>query len=119
MTAVERIVQNIDGITARSEIYVKLLCVGSWCGQGVYFATSFALSARYATPTSSGYQHVFQCRVLTGQFALGNPTIVEPPVRDKSRLVLYDSVVDTVEEPRMFVVFSDAQAYPEYLITFK
>ena len=85
----------------------------------VYFATDFVLSAHYATPTWLGYQHVFQCRVLTGQFALGNPNFVEPPVRDRSRLVLYDSVVDTVEEPSMFVVFSDAQAYPEYLITFK
>ena len=32
--------------------------------------------------------------------------------------VLYDSVVDNVGNPSIFVGFYDAQAYPEYLITF-
>jgi len=62
---------------------------------------------------------VFQCRVLTGEFAQGKCTFVEPPVRDEGRQALYDSVVDSMELPRTFVIFGDAQAYPEYLITFK
>jgi poly [ADP-ribose] polymerase 10/14/15 len=33
--------------------------------------------------------------------------------------VLYDTVVDHVRNPTIFVVFYDAQSYPEYLITFK
>ncbi|XP_043101598.1 protein mono-ADP-ribosyltransferase PARP15 [Puntigrus tetrazona] len=32
---------------------------------------------------------------------------------------LYDSVVDNMQNPTMFVVFHDCQAYPDYLITFK
>ena len=32
---------------------------------------------------------------------------------------LYDSVVDNVSSPSMFIVFRDASVYPSYLITFK
>ena len=32
---------------------------------------------------------------------------------------VYDSATDDVRKPSMYVIFSDTQAYPEYLITFK
>jgi len=64
-------------------------------------------------------KHVFQCRVLTGLYKLGNPMFVEPPVRDKTSMMLYNSVVDNMKTPSIFVVFLDNQAYPEYLIVFQ
>jgi len=90
-------------------------------GKGVYFARDFLYSAHvtFSVPTKSGTKYVFQCRVLTGHYALGNPNLIEPPVRVKSTLQLYDSVVNDVAEPTIFVVFQDGTAYPEYLITFK
>ena len=43
----------------------------------------------------------------------------DPPAKRTTNLnVLYDSVVDNVGNPYIFVVFYDPQAYPEYLITF-
>ncbi len=44
-----------------------------------------------------------------------------PPARDPRRNAhsLYDSVVDDPSNPSVFVIFSDAQAYPAYLIVFK
>ena len=57
-------------------------------------------------------------RVLTGDIALGHSKDIQPPQRysDKD---LYDSNVDDVKNPQIFVIFHDTQAYPEYLITFQ
>jgi len=44
---------------------------------------------------------------------------MEPPVRDKKSLALYNSVVDNPKKPLIFVVFHDIQVYPEYLIVFQ
>jgi hypothetical protein len=45
--------------------------------------------------------------------------MVVAPVKTAGTYDLYDSVVDIVESPTVFVIFEDAHAYPEYLITFK
>ena len=92
-------------------------------GRGVYFATQFSLSAcnTYAVPDMSANKHVYLSRVLTGEYTTGHQTYVVPPqkpgaTRASSR---YDCVVDNPATPSIFVIFSDTQAYPEYLIVFK
>ena len=45
--------------------------------------------------------------------------IVAPPKDPNDETVLFDSVVDYIANPSIFVVFYDADAYPEYLITYK
>ena len=60
----------------------------------------------------------FGC-VLTGKYTKGNSSMLVPPAKSPNNPnVLYDSVVGNVAYPSIFVVFYDAQAYPEYLITF-
>jgi len=44
--------------------------------------------------------------------------IIPPPKNPQDQNVLFDSVVDNISNPQIFVVFFDAQTYPEYLITF-
>jgi Poly(ADP-ribose) polymerase catalytic domain len=90
-------------------------------GKGVYFARDFFYSShdQYSPPDRNKIKYVFQCRVLTGQFVLGFPDFVEPPIRDKKTSVLYDTVVDHPKCPSIFVVFHDAQAYPEYIVSFR
>jgi len=89
-------------------------------GQGVYFAVDFSYSAQptYSPPDSNGVKYVFQCRVLTGQFAAGSQNMKEPPQRHGTKF-RYDSVTNNVNDPRIFVIFKDTQSYPEYLIAFK
>ena len=41
-----------------------------------------------------------------------------PPKDPQNPVVLYDSVVDNVQNPAMFVIFYDPQAYPDYHIEF-
>jgi len=64
-------------------------------------------------------KYVFQCRMLTGNYCSGEYGLVEPPARDEESLTLYDSVVDFPQNPFVFVIFQDHQAYPEYLVTFQ
>ena len=87
-------------------------------GKGVYFARDFLYSSRkmYSPPDKNGIKYIFQCKVLTGEFVNGKPDHVEPP--SKKGLIRFNSVVDNADNPMIFVVFKDAQAYPEYLISF-
>ena len=89
-------------------------------GQGVYFAADFNYSAQktYSPPDANGVKYVFQCRVLTGQFVVGSSNMKEPPQLPGSKF-RYDSVTNDVNNPRIFVIFKDTQAYPEYLVCFK
>jgi len=92
-------------------------------GDGVYFAVnaSYSESTRYSPADSNGNRHIFLARVLTGKYTVGKSGLRTPPPIDanKSIVDLYDSVVDSMSSTAMFVIFYDAQCYPEYLITFK
>ena len=84
----------------------------------MYFARDAKYSVGYAG-SGSGTHYMYLARVLVGQYCAGNSDMVMPPPRDPSRPeVLYDSVVDQISNPSIFVVFYDNQCYPEYLITF-
>ena len=64
-------------------------------------------------------RYMYLARVLVGQYCVGNGSMIVPPPKDPFRPeILYDSVVDHVANPSIFVVFYDFQCYPEYLITF-
>ncbi len=90
-------------------------------GDGVYFAanSSYSVADTYSIPNDSGQKFVFQARVLTGRYTKGFRGMRVPPHFDEENHILYDSVVDNVDRPQLFVIFHDAQAYPEYLIAFK
>ena len=64
---------------------------------------------------------MYLVRVLTGEYTNGDDTMIVAPAKDpvKNPNVLFDSVVDNITTPSMYIVFQDAQAYPEYLITFQ
>ncbi|KAH0621328.1 hypothetical protein JD844_022485 [Phrynosoma platyrhinos] len=93
-------------------------------GKGTYFAINARYSSQdtYSTPDSNGRKYMYLARVLTGDYCVGSPGMIVPPPRNNggfNQFDMYDSVTDDVFNPSMFVIFSDAQAYPEYLITFR
>uniref|UniRef100_A0A3B3V7U4 Poly [ADP-ribose] polymerase n=1 Tax=Poecilia latipinna TaxID=48699 RepID=A0A3B3V7U4_9TELE len=91
-------------------------------GEGTYFAVnaSYSTHPTYSRPAADGSQLMFVVRVLTGVYTLGQTGMkVPPPLDDQEPHIRYDSVVDRMNRPNMFVVFHDNQAYPDYLITFK
>ena len=92
-------------------------------GEGAYFAVNAQYSARrtYSPQDANGNRFMFYARVLTGEYTKGQQGLKVPPPKDPSRstVILYDSVVDDTKAPNMYVVFTDAQCYPDYLITFQ
>ncbi|XP_073501791.1 protein mono-ADP-ribosyltransferase PARP15-like [Phyllobates terribilis] len=91
-------------------------------GRGTYFAehSRYSCNDTYSYPDADGTKYIYQAAVITGRYCKGDPSYKEAPHVDgdpnKGR---YDSVVDDVTNPKMFVIFHDDVAYPEYLITFK
>nr|XP_031536359.1 protein mono-ADP-ribosyltransferase PARP14 isoform X2 [Vicugna pacos] len=90
-------------------------------GKGTYFAVNASYSANdtYSRPDMSGRKHMYYVRVLTGIYTRGHTSLIVPPLKDQTNPTdSYDTVTDCVQNPTLFVVFYDYQAYPEYLITF-
>ena len=87
-------------------------------GKGVYFArdASYSASPQYSTPDAHGHQHIFACRVVVGEYCLGKCDARTPD--ERSGHTLYDSTVNDLRRPSIFVTYHDAQAYPEFLIKF-
>jgi len=59
-------------------------------------------------------------QVLVGRYTRGQSDMVRPPPIDPSRpfIDLYDTCVDNVDKPEIFVTFDFRQSYPEYLIEY-
>ncbi|KAM4889417.1 protein mono-ADP-ribosyltransferase PARP14 [Thomomys bottae] len=91
-------------------------------GKGTYFAVNANYSAQdtYSRPDVNGRKHMYYVRVLVGDYTRGQQSYIVPPEKNPQNPTdLYDTVVDNVHDPNLFVVFYDYQAYPEYLITFR
>jgi len=88
-------------------------------GKGVYFArdASYSSSPTYSRPDARGLQRMFMCRVVVGDWCSGRPDVLTPDTKPGT-LELFDTTVDCVKNPSIFVAYHDAQAYPEYLISF-
>jgi len=100
-------------------VYLRVAIV---YGRGVYFAVNFSYPAQntYSVPDASGNKHIYLTRVLTGEYVVGNQSYIVPPSKagGSGAADRYNSVVDNPSNPQVFVIFSDTQAYPEYLIVF-
>uniref|UniRef100_A0A8C3JQ27 Poly [ADP-ribose] polymerase n=1 Tax=Calidris pygmaea TaxID=425635 RepID=A0A8C3JQ27_9CHAR len=90
-------------------------------GNGTYFAVNASYSANdtYSKPDVDGKKYMYLARVLVGEYSQGTKGAITPAAKNSSNPVdLFDSSTDNVNQPSMFIIFNDIQAYPEYLITF-
>ncbi|XP_015231143.1 PREDICTED: poly [ADP-ribose] polymerase 11 [Cyprinodon variegatus] len=86
-------------------------------GFGSYFATKAFTSHSYTEAMNSdepGY--MFLAKVLVGSVCLGKHHYRRPP---DSKGHVYDTCVDKMHSPEIFVVFDSCQCYPYYLIKYK
>jgi hypothetical protein len=90
-------------------------------GKGVYFArdASYSILPTYSAPDQQGVQRVFLCRVAVGDWCIGTTNNLIPDPKPHSPFELFDSTVDNVRNPSIFVVYHDSQVYPEYLVSFR
>uniref|UniRef100_A0A663N989 Poly [ADP-ribose] polymerase n=1 Tax=Athene cunicularia TaxID=194338 RepID=A0A663N989_ATHCN len=90
-------------------------------GNGTYFAVdaSYSASDTYSRPDANGRKYMYLARVLVGEYSQGTKGSITPGAKNASNSIdLFDSSTDNVNQPSMFIIFNDIQAYPEYLITF-
>ena len=77
---------------------------------------------RFAKPENfSSYRKMYIAKVLVGEYTKGEKGMKAPPSKNdpKNPGVRYDSVVDNIRNPTMYVIFQDNQYYPEYLLTLR
>ena len=87
----------------------------------MYFAASAEYSSRneYAVANLlSKERNMFMCNVLVGQYTKGDQGMRMPPEISPGGM-RYNSTVDDPKDPKIFVTYSDVQAFPEYRIVFK
>uniref|UniRef100_A0ACB8FNK2 Uncharacterized protein n=1 Tax=Sphaerodactylus townsendi TaxID=933632 RepID=A0ACB8FNK2_9SAUR len=91
---------------------------GTLYGKGSYFAKDAIYSHRYCK-SDSRFQMMFVARVLVGDYIQGNVAYLRPPHRPDQRNSFYDSCVDILLDPSIFVIFEKHQIYPEYIIEYR
>ncbi|CAD5119719.1 DgyrCDS8314 [Dimorphilus gyrociliatus] len=95
-------------------------------GRGVYFAidSCYSTNPLYSPPKEDGTSVMFLGRVLIGLSIQGDSGMKYPPrIADKTSKEFnptqYNSTVNDMTFPGIYVVYKDCQAYPQYLIAFK
>ncbi|CAH2276487.1 poly [ADP-ribose] polymerase 12-like [Pelobates cultripes] len=92
---------------------------GTLYGQGSYFSRDASYSHNYSPKNSDGKRTMFVARVLIGDYITGNVNLRRPPSKSGSMTHFYDSCVDNIYQPTIYVVFEKQQIYPEYLIEYE
>ena len=103
-------------------IFYFFLSLATTYGVGVYFARDASYSCRpvFSPPDTLGFRYMYYAKVLVGDYTRGNRTMkVRPDKNSGNPNETYDSVVDNISNPSMYVLFQDYEYYTEYLITFK
>jgi hypothetical protein len=87
------------------------MILGTSYGYGFYFASDHRISDFYAMPDllNNDERTMLVCRVLVGRTCLGDTTMRQCPNG-------YDS---TTDGSKIYVVYSNEQILPEYVITYK
>ncbi|XP_039616693.1 protein mono-ADP-ribosyltransferase PARP11-like isoform X2 [Polypterus senegalus] len=102
---------------------------GTVYGKGTYFARHAIYATKFCkqntqlhvlSPHGGWYQPriVFLARVLVGEYTTGREVYKRPPQKESTTRILYDSCVDDIKYPNIYVIFDSSQMYPEYVIAF-
>ncbi|CAL8358181.1 unnamed protein product [Lota lota] len=90
---------------------------GTLYGKGSYFARDASYSDTYSRAHGGLRKVMFVAHVLVGEFTTGISSYARPPSKGTGKS-LYDSCVDRIRDPSIFVVFEKHQIYPEYIIDY-
>ncbi|XP_013919998.1 PREDICTED: poly [ADP-ribose] polymerase 9 [Thamnophis sirtalis] len=123
-TLQRKLLQSATHLYCYNKKYSKTACI-LYCfsdqkyGTGIYFKKN-PRKLIADTREKCEMDHlicVFEAEVVTGSYTRGNRSYVAPPLINTSSMKLYDSVVDDIHNPEIFVIFNKEQALPLYLLT--
>ena len=87
-------------------------------GKGTYFARDASYSINYSPKDIiDGYKYILLCKVIIGDCTIGTRT--QNKIAKKYDGTEYDSMVDILNNPSIYVIWRDYHAIPKYLIKFK
>jgi len=115
--AVEAIVNSVDG-----HGFLPMLAgtsTGAIWGDGTYFARDAGYSNYYARTLASGDKQMMLVDVLAGLSTQGAQGMKVCPFLPDQSYARYNSLVNRVQDPFIFVVQRSNQGYPSYLITYR
>ncbi|XP_039357729.1 uncharacterized protein LOC120382307 isoform X3 [Mauremys reevesii] len=87
-------------------------------GRGCYFSVNADQADRYSQAGKGGLRHMFLAKVLVGKCTRGKKHYWQPPQLESGR-ECFDSCVDNVASPNIYVIFNSYQCYPYFLISYK
>jgi hypothetical protein len=93
--------------------------LGSVWGSGTYFArdAKYVLDGNFCQAAADGRRQLLMCLVMTGIPCLGDHE-QKGVLPFRQRPHRYNSSVDSMSNPEIFIVQHPSAAYPAYLITF-
>lgn len=76
---------------------------------------SCAIARTYCTPDAQGHIFLIQAEVIIGYVTKGTKSLNRPPPNPSTGL-LFDTTVDDITAPTLFVKYEKEEYYPEYII---
>jgi poly [ADP-ribose] polymerase 10/14/15 len=78
---------------------------------------NFVPNNYYNAPNTNSFSMILSS-VLVGVYEIGNAEMKDPPIRNDGSNKQYDSTVDCLMNPSIFVIYKDYRAYPTYIINY-
>lgn len=72
------------------------------------------MNSKYMNSNNSKSFSMILSKVIVGMYHKGTADMKDSPMRDET--LQYDSTVDCVNNPSIFVIYKDYRAYPNYII---
>jgi len=99
--------------------------VGSMWGTALYFAYNASYSNNFAYLCENGEKQIFMAKTALGDvihIMPNDPNLKKPKVKGKNGVGItedYDSVSGDTGGTKVYMIYDNGRAYPDYLITYR